>query len=113
MTEPITLSFLGRTARITKVLPSHPTLFVETEGLTVIVEFDPPLNGTLSVYLRVLARRYTREEFIDVVRAALRGWNCVEEKLKHQREEREKAEAELKALATTLATDLGLEGPGN
>ena len=116
MTEPITLDFLGRQARVTRVLPGPssfwPDLQVEPEVLTVVVDFEPAFNSTLSVYLPVPAKRYKREEFIEAVGVALRDW-AREEKRKHYGEAGEKAEAKwLKALAAQVAADLGLEGPG-
>lgn len=110
MMKPITLDFRGHTARVTRVLTSH-TFLSEPEGLTVVVDFAPAFNSTLSVYLTVPARRYSRGELIMVVETALRDWASTEERLKDARAKREKAEAELRALAYTLASDLGLEGP--
>lgn len=111
MSEPLTLDFQGHQARVTRVLPKPPSIFAEKERLTVVVKFEPSFKSTLSVYLVVPARRYSRETFIREVHEALRVWATQEQLLAEARTRREKTEAELKALATTVATDLGLEGP--
>ena len=108
--EGIPVVIEGVVGRVTSVRAGydHIGILHKHHSLDVWVEFDPSFEGTLGVGLIIPPKRYERKEFVLVVERALVKWLKTERQLKLYRQEAEREEEELKALAKRVSIDLGL-----
>ena len=112
MSEGINIEVMGHKGKITRLLPvmrPFPTIFDEEKDLiSAWVEFDPPVNGTMGLYVNIPVKDYTREELIQaVVKAVTASFLAAQEK-KAERQSREAREQGLQGLVDRVKKAVGL-----
>lgn len=102
----IEIEVLGYRARITRLLPT----VAEEDHFTAYVEFDPPAEGTISLYAPIEAKEYSPEEMARAVeKVATESLLQARRLEKYQAQEKRRHEA-LEALAARVRKAVGLEG---
>jgi len=107
VSEGINIEVMGHKGKITRLLPRPKGLFSE-EAITAVVEFDPPVDGTLSLYVGIPPKDYTREELIIAVTRALQDYLVLDQKMKAERESQEARKKKLEALVDGVKKAVGL-----
>ena len=106
----IEIKVLGYRARITRLLPTLGTILTPEDHFTAYVEFDPPAEGTISLYAPIEAKEYTPEELARAVVGGATDSLLLERRLKEQRAQEKKRREALEALAARVSKAVGLEG---
>ncbi len=107
MSEGIEIEVMGHKGKITRLLPKPKGLFSEEE-ITAVVEFDPPVDGTLSLYVGIPVKDYTREELILAVFTEVQNHLVLDQKIKAERESQEARKKKLEALVERVKKAVGL-----
>ncbi len=107
MSEGIDIEVMGHKGKITRLLPQPKGVLTE-EGITAVVEFDPPVDGTLSLYVGIPVEDYTREELILVVTQEVQDHLVLDQKMRAARERQEARKKELEALVDGVKKAVGL-----
>ena len=110
--EGIEIEVMGHNGKITRLLPtirSFPGILDEEKDLvSAWVEFEPPVNGTMGLYVNLPARDYTREELIKAVVKAVEASFLTDQRIKAERQKREAREKALEALVEGVKKAVGL-----
>ncbi len=112
MSEGIEIEVMGHKGKITRLLPTispFPRIIDEERDLIdAWVEFDPPVDGTMGMYVHLPARAYTRDELIAAVVKRAETHFEVDRGVKEMRAKREAREKALEALVEGVRKAVGL-----
>ncbi len=112
MSEGIDIEVMGHKGKITRLLPlmrPFPRIFDEEKDLiSAWVEFNPPADGTMGLYVNIPAKDYTREGLIKAVVMAVERSFVTDQRIKAERERREVREKDLEAFVDRVKKAVGL-----
>ncbi len=114
MSEGIEIEVMGHKGKITRLLPAvsqsdytDPCMH-EVDTISAVVEFDPPVDGTMGLYVNIPAKDYTRHKLVAaVIRKVEASFEWDREK-RARREARKKELVALEALVERVKKAVGL-----
>jgi hypothetical protein len=112
VSQGIEIEVMGHKGKITRLLPlvrPFPRIFDEEKDLiSAWVEFDPPVDGTMGIYVNIPAKDYTREELIQAIVKAVQAAFLADRERKDERASREVREKGLGDLVERVKKAAGL-----
>ncbi len=114
MTQGIEIEVMGHKGKITRLLPTvsqssytDPCMH-EVDTISAVVEFDPPVDGTMGLYVNIPAKDYTRHKLVAAVIRKVEASFEWDRKVKEARARRETREKALEALVDRVKKAVGL-----